>query len=374
MHLTREEEAILDGERGAGLRKAMELLVAVGDIKGAERLVSVSSAHVSGVSYKTIGDAGLEFLGEFSETGVKAQILATLNPAGIDLVNWKALGFNEDFANKQLKIVDSYDKMGVLPSCTCTPYLAGNLPGKNEIVSWAESSAVVFANSVLGARTNRESGVLALASALLGKTPYYGLHLDENREPTIRVKVEVELKSEADYSALGYYVGKHIQGIPVFEGGGFSPGMDELKALSAGLGVGSADMFLIDRDADVEKVSFGRDELRDTFEELTTAEEVDVVCVGCPHCSLREINRLMKINPKIKTWIFTGRQNVGLYQQKNNLKIIQDTCMVVSPLKDIGIEAIGVNSAKAAFYASHLSKLKVRFDSLENLLKSTTPP
>ncbi len=367
MFLTREEEAILDGEMGEGMRKAMELLVAMGDIKGAEKLVPVSRVHVSGVSYKTIGEAGLEFLRELADTGVGARVLATLNPTGIDLENWAKLGFEESFASKQLGIVEAYTRMNIIPSCTCTPYLSGNLPGKDEIISWAESSAVVFANSVLGARTNRESGVLALACALVGKAPCYGLHLDENRVPTFRVRVETEPMSEADFSAMGYYVGKHYEGIPAFEG--ISPGIDELKALSAGLGVGKVNMFSLDYEGIQETVSFGKEELRETYEELNTSEDVDVVCIGCPHCSLQEIGGVLRRNPGKDVWVFTGRQNAGLFREKGRVRIIKDTCMVVSPLEDLGIEAIGVNSAKAAFYASHLSDIEVRFDSLENLLK-----
>jgi hypothetical protein len=367
MFLTKEEEAILDGEKGPGMQKAMELLAAMGDIKGAEKLVPVSSVHVSGVSYKTIGDAGLEFLKELADTGVGSRVLATLNPAGIDLEDWGELGFPEPFASRQLEIVDAYERMGILPTCTCTPYLAGNLPGKGEIVSWAESSAVVFGNSVLGVRTNRESGVLALASALVGKTPYYGLHLSENRVPSIKVKVGADLRSEADYSALGFYVGKHFPGLPVFQG--ISPGMDDLKALSAGLGVGSVDMFSLSYDGSVETVSFGREELREVYEELNTAEEADLVCVGCPHCSLREVHAILGRRPGRDTWIFTGRHGAGLFQGEGRVRIVKDTCMVVAPLEELGIESIGVNSAKAAFYASHLSDIKVRFDAVENLLR-----
>ncbi len=367
MFLTREEEAILDGERGSGMQKAMELLVAMGDIKGAEKLVPVSSVHVSGVSYKTIGDAGMEFLKELAGTGVGAGVLATLNPAGIDLKDWDELGFPEAFASRQLEIVNAYRQMGILPTCTCTPYLSGNLPGRGEIVSWAESSAVVFGNSVLGVRTNRESGVLALASALVGKTPYCGLHVPENRVPSLRVRVTVDLRSEADYSALGYYVGKHYPGLPVFNG--VSPGIDDLKALSAGLGVGSVNMFSLSYDGSIETVSFGREELKEVYEELNTAEEVDLVCIGCPHCSLREIHEILRRKPGEDTWIFTGRHSPGLFPGKDRVRIVKDTCMVVAPLEDLGIESIGVNSAKAAFYASHMSGIRVRFDSMENLLK-----
>jgi hypothetical protein len=368
MYLTREEERILDGERGEGLRKAMELLVALGEIKGAERLIPVASAQVSGVSYKTIGEAGLEFLRSLASTGVKAQVMATLNPAGVDLLRWRELGFSEGFAAKQLEIIEVYRKMGILPSCTCTPYLAGNLPARGESVSWAESSAVVFANSVLRARTNRESGVSALASALTGKTPYYGLHLAKNRDATFRVKVKAELKSEADYSALGYYIGKHYEGIPVFDN--IKAGLEELKALAAALGVGGISMFRLRDENKLETVSFDEEELKATYEELNTAEEADVICIGCPHCSLRELHGLIKLRPRREVWAFTGRQNMLIKDSlQGKIRLISDTCMVVAPLEELGINTIGVNSAKAAFYSANLSKLGVRFDSMENLLR-----
>lgn len=368
MYLTREEERILEGEGGEGLRKAMELLVALGEIKGAERLIPVSSVHVSGVSYKTIGEAGVEFLRSLADTGVKAGVTATLNPAGVDLLGWRELGFAEDFAVKQLEIIRAYERMGVLSTCTCTPYLAGNLPLHGESVSWAESSAVVFANSVLGARTNRESGVSALASALTGKTPCYGLHLDENRAATLRVKVEAELKSEADYSAMGYYVGKHYEGIPVFDN--LQAGLEELKALAAALGVGGISMFRLRDENKLETVSFGEEELKATYEELNTAEEVDAVCIGCPHCSPRELRELVRLRPRREVWAFTWRHAMGLLGTlPSGVRVIRDTCMVVAPLEELGVEAIGVNSAKAAFYSANLSKLGVRFDSMENLVR-----
>ncbi len=373
MHLTKDEEKILQGEDGEAAQKAMELLVALGEIYRAEKLINIASAHASGVSHATIGDAGLSFLEDLASKGAKARVLATINPAGIDLEKWRKLGFKESFARKQLRIVRAYEAMGMLPSCTCTPYLVGNLPRFGEHIAWAESSSVVFANSVLGARTNRESAVSALASALLGKTPYYGLHLEENRKGTFTVEVEAELRSEADYSALGYYFSGY-EGVPVFKN--ISPSAEELKILSAALGVGKINMFQIpgitpeSGSEKREKIEFGRDELKEVYEKLNSAEEVDAICIGCPHCSIAEILKIEQLKPEREVWAYTARQNKSLIEKRiKNIKVIYDTCMVVSPLRDLGIEAVGVNSAKAAFYCANLSKLKVRFDSLENLVK-----
>src|SRR4030042_2065466 len=176
----------------------MEILTALGDIYGAERLLKVGSVQVAGGSYHNLGDAGLEFLNELAKDG-RVKVLTTLNPAGMDLENWRNLGISEEFAEKQNLVIDAFEKMGIVISCTCTPYLIGNLPRYGEHVAWSESSAVTFANSVIGAMTNREGGPSALAAALRGKTPNYGLHLDEKRVPNIHVQVNASLTKLSDW-------------------------------------------------------------------------------------------------------------------------------------------------------------------------------
>ena len=166
MHLTEKEEKMLNGEEGYAVKKAMQILVALGDIYGAERLIKVGSVQVAGVSYHNLGDAGLEYLNELAEDG-KVKVLTTLNPAGMDLENWQQLGISKEFAEKQNMVIDAFEKMGILISCTCTPYLIGNLPRYGEHVAWSESSAVTFANSVIGAKTNREGGEARGSKCLL---------------------------------------------------------------------------------------------------------------------------------------------------------------------------------------------------------------
>ena len=186
MFLTKEEEALLAGEGGDGRQWAMELIVALGEIFGAEDLVPIRSAQLAGVSYKTVGDAGLEWLLDVSRTSV-VSVPTMLNPAGMDLKRWEEMGITEEFAAKQRSIIRAYSRMGVDLTCTCTPYLIGHAPSFGDHLAWSESSAVSYANSAIGARTNREGGPSALASAVIGKTPRYGLHLDENRRATARV-------------------------------------------------------------------------------------------------------------------------------------------------------------------------------------------
>lgn len=378
MFLSKEEEAILNGEMGEGYRKAMELLVALGDIRGADCFVEIKSAHVSGVSYLTIGDAGIELLKEWASNGVQTRVPTTTNPAGLDMESWQKLGFPKRFAEKQREILDAYARMGVKTSCTCIPYITNNMPTSGEHIAWAESNAVAYANSILGAMTNRESGISALAAALVGKVPRHGLHLEKNRRPTFEVIVEHELKDPFDYSAIGYYIGQEMEGIPLFNG--VRPGLVEMKALGAALATGGVSMFHVKgitpaanlSDAKYERIHMGTTELQEAREQLNTADgAVDVICIGCPHCTVEEVVRVSKLKPRKQTWVFTSRYNKKALEGirlHENVNVIYDTCMVVSPLRDIGIKSIGVNSAKAAFYASSLSGLDVTFAPLDEMV------
>src|SRR5512138_1606926 len=193
MHLTYEEQQMLSGEYGRATQKSMEILTALGTIYAAERMVPVTSVQIAGVSFDNLGEAGLEFLSEMAAGGGRVSVLTTLNPAGMDIENWQALGIDAEFARNQERVIAAYARMGVLTPCSCTPYLFGNVPHFGEHIAWAESSAVCYANSVLGACTNREGGPSALAAALTGFTPAYGLHLEENRRPTLTVDVQARL-------------------------------------------------------------------------------------------------------------------------------------------------------------------------------------
>src|SRR5437879_7396222 len=243
MRLTRARRHRVDAGTEAQL-KAMQILVAVGRLADAPRLVPITSAHVSGVSYEMIGDPGLEFLEDFARDG-RVSVPTTVNPLGTDLAQWQALGVPPTFAERQGRIARAYEAMGVRRSFTCTPYLIGVRPTFGEHVAWAESSAVCFANSVLGARTNREGGPAALAAAIVGATPEYGLHTDEGREPTVIVQVRVRPRG-IDYSLIGLVAGERVgEGLPYFRG--FHGSEEDLKWLGAALASsGSCGMFHLD--------------------------------------------------------------------------------------------------------------------------------
>ena len=393
MFLTKKEQEMCDGEAGETIRKSMDILVALGDIYGASKLVDITSAQVSGVSYKTIGDAGLEYLEDLARDGSgKATINASLNPPGTDLDNWEKLGFPEYFAIKQNQIVDAYADLGISKTCTCTPYLVGNVPRFRDHVSWSESSAVAYVNSVIGARTNREGGPAALAAAIVGKTPLYGFHLEENRKANLIVDVTTELNG-ADFGALGYVIGKVVgSGVPYFKLNNV-PNNNDLKTLGAALASsGSVALYHVEdvtpeadiaNKQDVEDIMFISDkEIQETRQNLTTTDkQADLICLGCPHASLEEIKQVANIvkgkTIKNKLWICTSVSVKATADRMGYTEIIEsaggnivcDTCMVVAPIEEMGFEVIGVNSAKAANYVPSMCGLDVVYNDVENLIQ-----
>lgn len=393
MHLTKEEERMYEGEEGSAVAKSMEILVALGDIYGAEKLVSISSAQISGVSYKTIGDAGLEYLQELS-VDAHVRVPSTLNPAGVDLEIWKELGFSEEFTLKQQAIVEAYQKMGVSTTCTCTPYLVGNVPTLGAHIAWSESSAVCYANSVLGARTNREGGPGALSAAICGRTAEYGYHLDEARKPVLVVDVDTELQG-SDYGALGYLVGNKVGGgVPYFKFKNH-PGTDQLKWLGAALASsGSVALYHVENvtpesswakqytlNEEIETISIGRGDINETRTALTTSnKKPDLICVGCPHASLEEIKQVADLlegrEIKNMVWVCTSisikaaADRMGYTKTIENAggKLVCDTCMVVAPVEQLEYKVVGVDSAKAANYVPNMCGLDVVYNELENLI------
>lgn len=395
MYLTQEEEKMYSGEYGPAVEKSMEILVALGDIYEADGMVEIVSAQISGVSYKTIGDAGLEYLEDLAGEGAQVVVPSTLNPAGVDLDQWKELGFPAEFTKKQLLIVEAYRKMGISTTCTCTPYLVGNVPPLGSHIAWSESSAVCYGNSVLGARTNREGGPGALSAAICGRTPNYGYHLDEGRVPHLLVEVETPLTG-ADYGALGYLVGKAVgNGVPYFkllDKQQKQPNVNQLKGLGAALASsGAVALFHMENTtpefqeamphtSNLEKLTVTREDVDDTREKLTTSQKPDLVCLGCPHASLEEIKDVaLKLDGKKlanQLWVCTSISVKAASDRMGYTKIIEesgghvvcDTCMVVAPIEDMGFDVIGVDSAKAANYVPSMCGLNVVFDEWENLI------
>jgi len=394
MELTKDQEKMLSGGQGEIVERMLRLLVQLGDVYGAKDMVPVTSAQISGVSYKSIGDPGLEFLEDIAGKGGKVRVLTYLNPAGMDLEDWKVIGIPEAFAKKQMQIINAFGKMGIVTSATCTPYLAGNLPRLGEHIAWSESSAVAFSNSVLGAKTNREGGPSALAAAICGITPNYGLHLDENRKPDYFIDVLADLNSDSDYGALGYHVGKIVKNkIPYFRGI-TNAGVDQLKALGAAMAAsGAVALYHIDKitpEAHLfkpdgfEKVTVTGKELKESYAKLNTGKDADIVILGCPHASISEIGSVARKldGKKLKKplWVCTSRVAKELAKRAGYVKTIEkaggrvvaDTCMVVAPIEEMGYKTTAVNSGKAGNYLPGFCKQKVVFKSADELIAEMT--
>ncbi len=382
---------MLNGEEGYAVRKSMEILVALGDIFGAEKLIKVGSVQVAGVSYHNLGDAGLEFLNELAKDG-KVKVLTTLNPAGMDLENWRALGISEDFADKQNQVIEAFERMGILISCTCTPYLIGNLPRYGEHIAWSESSAVTFANSVLGAKTNREGGPSALAAAFVGKTPCYGLHLDENRIPDVQVQVNAEVSKLSDWGALGYAVGKKAENKIPYITGIKEAEVDELKSFCASVVTyGAKPLFYMKGITPAletvqppkDTVTIESADIKDAYDNINDqVSDIDFVCVGCPHCSIKEIAQIAelvegkKVAAGTELWVATSRTAKQLADKRGYTQVIEaaggkfacDTCMAVAPLKG-RFKALATTSAKGCFY-SRQNLMKTKMGSLQECIEA----
>jgi predicted aconitase len=395
MNLTPEEQSLLAGDQGRAAQTAMQILAALGKIFGAKRMLPVRSVQVSGVSYDNLGEAGLDWLTEMADGGGRVRVQTTLNPAGMDLENWKALGIPAPFAEKQHRVIAAFTRMGVTPTCTCTPYLAGNLPARGDTIAWAESSAVCYANSVIGARTNREGGPSALAAALTGRTPEYGMHLDENRRPGITVHVTARLVDTSDYGALGKIIGERLETlghrtIPWIAGVD-SANLEQLKSLCASAATyGGLAMFHIQGitpEADsyptpTENISVSKSDLLRAKESLmdASARETDFVSLGCPHLTLQEVARIAELLSGKRVakefWITTSRpvkreaDRLGYSETilTSGAKFAVDTCCVVAPIRG-RFRAMATDSAKACYYAASKNKFKTRlldFDAVVN--------
>lgn len=384
MQLTASQKALLN--KGTKAQQiSMRLLVSLGELSDAERLVPVTSAHVSGASFKLIGDPGLEFLEDFA-TDARVAVPTTVNPLGTDLEQWRELGVPEEFARKQARVARAYEAIGARPIFSCTPYLLGVRPKRGEHVAWAESNAVCFANSVLGARTNREGGPSALAAAIVGATPDYGLHRAPARQPTIVFDVRAKIEG-IGFSLLGLLAGKETgDGVPYFRG--LSATEEDLKWLGAAVASsGSVGMFHLERvtpewrtartkglrvvrvtDGDLEAV-------RAHYSDGTDAE---LIALGSPQLSgveLAEIARLVAAKlPRIPVWVFTSRivrdaspEAVAAIEARGG-RVLADTCLEVTLLEH-RFHTVATPSGKGAYYLPSLCSQKVILDDIGRLLE-----
>jgi hypothetical protein len=366
-------------------RKALGILLAIGEIEGAEDLVPITSAHVSGASYKMIGDSGLEFLEDFARDA-RVVVPTTVNPLGTDLAQWRDLGVPPDFAEKQGRIARAYEAMGVRPTFSCTPYDLGNRPSRGEHVAWSESNAVCYANAVLGARTNREGGPSALAAAIVGATPRYGLHLDENRRPTVVIDVRTRV-SGFRISLLGLLAGRVAgDGVPYFRG--LRASLPDLKWLGAALASsGGCGMFHVEaftpqargaRTRGLPRVRVSKGDLDAVQSEYTTGSEADLIALGSPQLSGDELDAIARLvdasPPRIPVWVFASRavreghpEAVWTIERRGG-RVLADTCLEVTLLEH-RFGTVATPSGKGAYYLPSLCRQKVILEDIELILE-----
>jgi len=393
LYLTNSEEKALAGEDGESLEIAYRVLVAIGKISNAKKLIPIKWAHVSGVSYLTIGEFGLDFLKKISSTrGTKFRVFTTVNPCGMDIENWDSLNIPADYADRQLKIISYYEKLGIASSFTCVPFQSFKVPRKGTSVAWAESSAAVYANSILGLKTNRESAVSALASALTGKTVYSDFHIPGNRKPSKNIKIKMEksatagkkgLSGSVDFGVLGYFAGKQVPGVIGFQGQKLDLQMAEAKALCAAIGTtGSSGMFVPNSKEKVETIEFTEKEYEDTFSDLSQSGEGEVIIFGCPQMTIEELYELSRMlngkNLHKRCYVFCSSKIYEMARTRGYASIIEqaggtfvrDACADFTPLiSALDVDSVETDSCKGAHYMRKVHGVKIALKDTKRIIE-----
>jgi predicted aconitase len=377
VHLTREEEQMLNGKFGAGTQKAVELLVAIGDAYDAEKMIPIGRAHAASSGQE--GD--LYFVELLADGGAKCRVPTSTNPV-YDIKYFHSMfDIPKDEAEVARRVMEAYGRVGAILSWSCVPYLSENIPLYGEHVAFSESSATPYVNSVVGASTNREAAQSALAAGIIGKTPKYGLHIKENRKGTTLIDVKASLRDEFDYTLLGYYVGKAVgYGIPVLTGIPRPPNTEELINFCAMSNTsGAISMFYMpghtveastvkeafQGDTPKEKITVTDTELREVCEELqTTGEKADFVQLGCPHYTLKQIAKVAelldgkKVRRGMPFWVCTSATTKVLADksgytgtiEKAGGHVVVDTC-IDEPCWIAYKQKVGMtDSPKGAYY------------------------
>lgn len=385
MELTPEERAWLDGRAGEATRLALALVVRMGELFGAERLLPVTQAHIDACLYTN--DAGLEFAERLAALGARVRVPTTLNVTARDIRRWEAFRVPRDWAEKSRRLEAAYQALGCLPTWTCAPYEQGLVPRFGQQVAWGESNAVAYVNTVIGARTNRYADFLDVACAITGRAPAFGLHLDRPRRGQVLVRLheipEALRRHPSFYPVLGYHVGALVgDRVPVLEGNPPSVRAADLKAFcAAGATSGAlalAHVVGVTPEAPTREAAFQggepeetvtvtRADLRVVREWLSPApgEGVDLVKLGCPHLALGEAVEVAermagrRVRPGVEFWISTSRAVAHHLTESGHfaalegagVRLLTDTCAMTTRIDGWGFTHMLTNSAKQAHYA-----------------------
>ncbi|WP_395515414.1 cis-3-hydroxy-L-proline dehydratase [Pseudorhizobium flavum] len=394
LELTPEDRAMLAGEAGPAVHQAMEIICAMAAQQGARELVKVSQAHIDGCIYAS--SANLLFAEKMAASGARVRIPTTMNAISVDYANWRSQQVPEAFGKPAQDLADAYVRMGCRPTYTCAPYLLASAPKAGECVAWAESNAVVFANSVLGARTEKHPDFLDLCIALTGRAPLAGVYLDENRKAGLVIDIELQPGSDdAFWPLVGYLAGQMSpDSIPLLRGlAEGKPSMDDLKALCAAFGTTSASPMLHIDGVTPEAASSaaaGLPQRRITREEMAAAwrelsagpEQVDLVAVGSPHASLGECRALVaalggrRCSPDVTVMVTAGHDVIRIAEEEGTLPLLREAgvtvlpdlcwCSISEPVFPPAAKTVLTNSGKYAHYGPGLSGRTVRFGSIRD--------
>ena len=404
LHLTGTDRDLLVGKHGPAARLAMSIVTRMAEVYGASELMDITGAHIDSTIY--IGEAGLEFAERLADLGAQVAVPTTLNVSGLDEHHWQEWAVPSDWATQAHRQMLAYQSMGCMPTWTCAPYQTEWRPAFGQQIAWGESNAIVFANSVLGARTERYPDLLDICCAITGRVPAVGLHLTENRAGEMLFRlVDVPLplqQHDTFYPVLGHLIGKIAQDrIPVIDGLIARPNEDQLKAMGAAVASsGAVALFHIvgvtpeapTLDAALQGrrpthlIDIALDDLRAARRELTTAEDerLDMVVLGSPHFSIAEFKQLApllsgkRVHPNVKFLVTSSRAMTLLAQQAGYLTALEafggrvtvDTCILASPMLPPEIKLLITNSAKYAYYAPGMLNTRVTFGSLEDCVRS----
>jgi predicted aconitase len=402
--LSDSDRAMLSGEKGPAPQLAMSILVRMAEVYGAESLMDISQAHIDSTIY--LGDATLEFAERLASLGAKVAVPTSLNVSGVDECGWKDWSVSPEWAAKAARQMLAYENMGAVPTWTCAPYQTKMRPAFGQQLAWGESNAISFANSVIGARTERYPDLLDVCCAITGRVPAVGLHLTENRAGQIVFRLagvpDAVQQDDQFFAVLGHLVGKIAEErVPVVDGLTVRPPEDQLKAFAAAAASsGRVALFhlvgitpeaptleaaLAGRTG-VETIPVTMEDLRGARRELTTADgrELDMVILGSPHFSLAEFSLLAPLvdgrhaHPRVKFLITSSRfmreeaEKAGVLAPilAFGAQITLDTCILASPMLPPSIKTLMTNSAKYAYYAPSLLNTRVTFGSLADCVES----
>ena len=407
MELPEKLASMLAGDEGPTRQKAARLVVDLAITAKAEGFIEVDHSHVSGVSVITGGHGLRRFLADLAGDGSVA-ISTTLNSAGCDKRKMEEMDIDyPDFLEQQFEIISAYESLGIEATLSCTPYDRG-VESKTGYASWAESNAVAFSNSWTDLVTNRESGLSALATALTGYAPMWGLHLEKNRIPNIVVEVKCEMKTLADWSILGDWIGKQVRPswdipygpMPFIKGLPEYVSFASKKALTAAAANYGCPMLWAEGHTNTPELSgdeqsliFTQKDLDLRFEELAPKGQVDLVVIGCPQASLEEIRitasevrchcELGMVIPDERLWVFTSGENYELAEADGSIGILeeagavilQDTCPEVTPYNRKLYNHLMTNSLKAEHYlTSGLNKIPTSVGTISDCVAQAFNP